>query len=637
MSKTRTSRMALFSILAFFLAVGFFTGCGKDEVDISTPFQDKVVLKKGVEIDMIQVNPGLYTVGLPHEDKLWRADTERREVSVSVPYWLGKYEVTQEQWEAVMSGEKRADGTDLTNPSKYQGKKKPVENIRREDVEVFLRKVNDLYAGRLPEGYRLDLPTPEQWEIACRAGTTTDMPWGTREKTEEKANLDCLEEVISSTGFMSGLVHGYSHHIKRTWNRTREVGSYPPNAWGFCDMIGNVAELCRDKTFWTGKLASRNEDAEYKTERVLVHGGSWAERVEVVSPANSGWVRHYDPGDNESVSTIGFRLALAPFETNSSSAIMQERQTGADDSKIELARGENDKIVITLPNGIKMNLIRIKPGAFLCGRLSPLYDDGHASMGRVKGELSREYWIGETEVTQEQYEAVMGKDSAGNCLFSKHPKVPVVYVSYDDALAFCGRLNDLTTRPNGFSFTLPTNVQWEYACRAGTTTHFNNGKDQYRVKTDKVTEFLYEAAYDCPPYDPYLAEIAWHYQLDAPRPVALKKPNAWGLYDMHGNVREFCLDYHKMDSAESDYFVDPFFELGYVIRAGKATHEKKVERRGGSFCSNAVECAAGYWNLGIGETQTEPDTGFRIVLSTEQKFVKGSVDWEEKFSKQQDE
>lgn len=196
-------------------------------------------------------------------------------------------------------------------------------------------------------------------------------------------------------------------------------------------------------------------------------------------------------------------------------------------------------------------------------------------MGRVKGELSREYWIGETEVTQEQYEAVMGKDSARNCLFSKHPKVPVVYVSYDDALAFCGRLNDLTTRPNGFSFTLPTNVQWEYACRAGTTTHFNNGKDQYRVKTDKVTEFLYEAAYDCPPYDPYLAEIAWHYQLDAPRPVALKKPNAWGLYDMHGNVREFCLDYHKMDSAESDYFVDPFFELGYVIRRGKQRMKRK--------------------------------------------------------------
>ena len=369
----------MFSILAFFLAVGFFTGCGKDEVDISTPFQDKVVLKKGVEIDMIQVNPGLYTVGLPHEDKLWRADTERREVSVSVPYWLGKYEVTQEQWEAVMSGEKRADGTDLTNPSKYQGKKKPVENIRREDVEVFLRKVNNLYAGRLPEGYRFDLPTPEQWEIACRAGTTTDMPWGTREKTEEKANLDCLEEVISSTGFMSGLVQGYSHHIKRTWNRTREVGAYPPNAWGFCDMIGNVAELCRENPFWSGKLVSRNEEAEYKTEKVLVHGGSWAERVEVVSPANSGWIGHYDPGDQKSVSTIGFRLALVPVETDSSTAETQERQPGATDSGIELARGENDKIVITLPNDVKMNLIRIQPGAFLCGRLVPLYD-GHAGM-----------------------------------------------------------------------------------------------------------------------------------------------------------------------------------------------------------------------------------------------------------------
>lgn len=355
-----SSRKHALSSFCFALCLLLIAACGKSEFEMpktSVEKTDSIVftLKEGVELEMIRVQPGTYTVGLPRVDPLWRSDIDRREVTVSAPYWLGKYEVTQEQWEAVMSGEKRPDGFDLSNPSLYKGGKRPVDAVNRNDVNRFIEKLNALCADRLPEGYRFDLPDPVRWEIACRAGTTTQMPWGD-DFNPEAANLIAMGEFEKSIGdlsedvtftnaaktLFSAVKVGTSSRNRHAFRKTSEVGKYPPNAWGFYDMIGNVAELCRERHTYsggyggpmqnaankvTGDLPPENDYYEKKTDETITHGGSWWDPDSVISPANSCWHPYYDYAHPEPVydkvtghhvvgwkeSCIGFRLALVPI------------------------------------------------------------------------------------------------------------------------------------------------------------------------------------------------------------------------------------------------------------------------------------------------------------------------------------
>jgi hypothetical protein len=124
--------------------------------------------------------------------------------------------------------------------------------------------------------------------------------------------------------------------------------------------------------------------------------------------------------------------------------------------------------------------------------------------------------IGKYPITQSQYEAVMGVNPS---YFKNNPQNPVEQVSYDDAIAFCQELSQVT----GKNYRLPTEVEWEYACRAGTTTDYYFG-DYFDDNCN------------------YLKDYAWYFDNSqgTTHPVGLKLPNAWGLCDMHGNVSEWC-------------------------------------------------------------------------------------------------
>ena len=265
LSSALSRRKHALSAFCFVLSLLLISACGKGDSEAPKAFDGNAIttifpVGNGIELEMIQVQPGTYTVGLPRTDPLWRVDIDRREVTVSAPYWLGRFEVTQEQWEAVMNGEKRPDGFDLGNPSLYKGKKRPVDAVTRSDVNRFIEKINALCADRLPEGYRFDLPDPVRWEIACRAGTTTRMPWGD-DFDPDAANLvpmgefeksiDDLSEDVTFTNaaktLFSAVKVGTSSRNRHAFRKTSEVRNYPPNAWGFYDMIGNVAELCRER------------------------------------------------------------------------------------------------------------------------------------------------------------------------------------------------------------------------------------------------------------------------------------------------------------------------------------------------------------------------------------------------------
>lgn len=173
------------------------------------------------------------------------------------------------------------------------------------------------------------------------------------------------------------------------------------------------------------------------------------------------------------------------------------------------------EISLDLGGGIKLQLILIPVGEFEMGA-----NDGEADQRPVhKLKISRPFYMGKYAVTQEQYEKVMGTNPSN---FKGNNNLPVDDVSRLDAEEFCTRASKIAAR----SIRLPTEAEWEYACRAGTKTRFNTGDD--------------DAALDKEGWFRGNAEARTH-------PVGQKMPNGWGLYDMHGNVWEWCQDWYRED------------------------------------------------------------------------------------------
>ena len=157
--------------------------------------------------------------------------------------------------------------------------------------------------------------------------------------------------------------------------------------------------------------------------------------------------------------------------------------------------------------------------------------------------ITKPFYLGKYEVTQEQWEAVMGSNPSN----FKGPKNPVEQVSWDDCQEFLDKLNAKAGGQGG-KFVLPTEAQWEYACRAGSTGKFCFGDDEKQ-----------------------LGEYAWYDENSDSKthPVGEKKPNAWGLYDMHGNVWEWCQDWYGAYGAEAvDDPSGPTTGSGRVFRGG---------------------------------------------------------------------
>jgi formylglycine-generating enzyme required for sulfatase activity len=211
-----------------------------------------------------------------------------------------------------------------------------------------------------------------------------------------------------------------------------------------------------------------------------------------------------------------------------------------------------------ITNSIGMKLVLIPAGEFLMG--SPDSDqyarDDEKPQHQV--QITRPFYLGVTQVTQGQYRGVTGENPS---LFKGSDDLPVEKVSWNDAIAFCNKLSELEgLKPyyqsgagvpsGGDGYRLPTEAEWEYACRAGTTTRYSFGDD--------------EAS---------LAEFAWFDANSSGKthPVGQKRPNTFGLYDMHGNVWEWCWDGFGKDFYRQSPVVDPAGPLqasSRVIRGG---------------------------------------------------------------------
>ena len=165
-----------------------------------------------------------------------------------------------------------------------------------------------------------------------------------------------------------------------------------------------------------------------------------------------------------------------------------------------------------------LDLIRCQAGTFVRG------EDGKTVT------ISKDFAIGQFEVYQKQYQTIMNTNPSNH----KSDGCPVENVSWNDAKVFCDKLNEkfADQLPAGYKFRLPSEAQWEYACRAGTTSALNNNKEITSVDGE------------CPNLD----EVAWYkgnMNGRSVHAVGQKKPNAWGIYDMHGNAMEICSDAHQ--------------------------------------------------------------------------------------------
>jgi len=227
-----------------------------------------------------------------------------------------------------------------------------------------------------------------------------------------------------------------------------------------------------------------------------------------------------------------------------------------------------------LRNSIGIEFKLLPTGTFTMGRAGDLRDENPHQVA-----LSRPYYLGVVEVTNAQWKAVMGSVPS-KC--SKANDHPVESVSWKDAMEFCRRLSALVAEQQaGHVYRLPTEAEWEYACRAGTETWYSFGDDESQL--DDYAWFDTNSGYQT-------------------HPVGKKEPNAWGLFDMHGNVWEWCSDWYG--KYPKDAVTDPQGPSGGSVRIN----------RGGSWDSTASSCTSTS-RRGGSSSNHSAKIGFRLALT----------------------
>ena len=492
--------------------------------------------------EMVFVKGGCFEMG----DTFGDGDDDERPVhEVCVDgFYIGKYEVTQGQWRAVMG----------SNPSSFQlGDNYPVDSVSWNDVQEFIEKLNK------QSGMNYRLPTEAEWEYAARAGTTTKWYCG-----DDEGCLDSIAWYDANSGYEPHSVAKKQH-----------------NFFGLYDMSGNVWEWVEDD--WHDTYNGAPEDGrpwidEPRGPGRVYRGGSWGNtawycrssiRYKVV-PSYEGYVH-------------GFRLVLPQTISKELQEDDQKRSPEATRDEKQKVRSEYGVKEVVKPqdqlvdNRITIKeFVKISAGEFLMG--SPESDEmkGGDETPQHKVTIKNGFYMQKTEVTQGQWKEIMGNNPS---LIQQGDDYPVDSVSWNDVQEFIEKLN----KQSGMNYRLPTEAEWEYAARAGTTTKWYCGDDE-----------------GC------LGSIAW-YDANSDnkvRQTGKKQPNAWDLYDMSGNVWEWV-----EDDWHSSYTNAP---KGGRVWIGKPRGAFRV-LRGGGWISTARDCRSS--KRAIDEPLIgNDDLGFRLVL-----------------------
>ena len=251
----------------------------KEAVDKTTgPAKERTFdLGKGIKLEMVLIPAGEFLMGSPDSDGNAGDDEKpQHRVRITKPFYLGKYHVTQEQWQAVMGN----------NPSHFTSPKNPVEQVSWNDCQQFLEKIN---AKTGMQGGKFVFPSEAQWEYACRAGSTPRY---------------CFGDDASMLG-------EYAWYATNSGETTHPIGEKKPNAWGLCDMHGNVWEWCAD---WHDDGYYAHSPSDDPTGPAtgsdhVIRGGAWVNPARDCRAAARGrgspGFRFYD---------LGFRVSLIPAD-----------------------------------------------------------------------------------------------------------------------------------------------------------------------------------------------------------------------------------------------------------------------------------------------------------------------------------
>ena len=495
----------------------------KKSSDLWVPGKDTQLSIGGVAFKMTWIEPGTFWMGSPDDDEeAFNREKPRHKVTLTEGFWMAETPCTQALWEAMTGNE---------NPSRFQGAQNPVENVSWDDIQAVLKALN----GR-QSNLGLRLPTEAEWEYACRAGTQTP-------------RYGKLDEVAWYDRNSNGMTH--------------LVGQKPPNPWGLYDTLGNVWEWCQD---WYGPYSKTPvvnplgpEEGVYR----VLRGGSWSDPAQCVRAA---YRYGYDPADG--VSSYGLRLSRGrgvPSQSGartaeSASKGLQSTGGGPGSKRGTSATKVPDPGVKTAPpsrietlthpfevgldisqkptwaESIEKNewgvwaTIRIEPASVSSFWRRPVLfrmrwcPPGEFWMGSSDGDkeardyekprhqvtLTEGFWIAETPCTQALWLAMTGKNPSR----FQGAQNPVENISWSMIQT---ALEALNKRQPTLGLRLPTEAEWEYACRAGTQTPRYGKLDEvawYRGNSNRTTH----------------------------HPVGQKTPNSWGLYDTLGNVWEWCQD-----------------------------------------------------------------------------------------------
>ena len=533
------------------------------------PLSNRTFTANGVSFTMVGVQGGTFQMGSTDG-----GDDEKPVHSVTLSsYYIGQTEVTQALWKAVMG----------SNPSYFKGDNLPVEMVSWHDCQTFIQKINQL------TGETFRLPTEAEWEFAAKGGR-------------------------QSKGYTysgSNTVGDVAWFIGNSSDRTHPVATKSPNELGIYDMSGNVYEWCQD---WYGDYSSSaqtNPAGPTSGSYRVCRGRSWC----TTEDCRTAYRVYYAPSGTWY--NLGLRLALSDLNrtielqegvtAEIGGALSQSTEVtltcnnpnatifidgvnqgtikslynlGYGEHSIRLTAPEYNDLQTTInvqPNtansfhlnheakfgnksftvkGVTFYMIPVEGGTFQMGKSA----DGNDEKPVHSVTLSS-YYIGQTEVTQALWKAVMGRNPS--CF--KGGNLPVERVSWKDCQKFIKKLNKLT----GETFRLPTEAEWEYAAKGG-----NKSKGYIYSGSNTIDDVAWYTvnAYDKGRSSP---DYGTH-------PVATKSPNELGIYDMTGNVWEWCQDRKGFYSSSAQ--TNP---------TGPTSGSNRVNR-GGDWSDLAAFCRTAY-------------------------------------------